>query len=218
MDPAVENLLAGMPEADRDQLSADMGAWAHEHGVELTDQIAEDYVRGAYAADQAAEAEPEPAPALTYEQSVLAGYGANRERSEREARARADGIAIAQMQADAQEFEHGIGRTLTARERDQLEQAQAAQVFRGQAMNVQEAAATAGIRSWSEMDDHQAAEAMVERMGELAGESTTEITVPTRHSPHTGAREVDWGEMSTDDQNAYMAAKLSGWQEEEEVE
>jgi hypothetical protein len=212
MDPEIEDLIVSMADADRDQLAADMDAWAGYHGVDLTDELAEQYVREAFAADHDGQAPEEFEEVQPVEEvdpaAFFSGYAArSHAHAELSDRAR---LAEQRAEQDAADFEHELGRTLTERERDALEDAQRAQFQRGESVNVHGAAWTAGIKHWNEMSEHEVTATMEERAREMSGDEP-DFEIPAVSGPTVDhPLQPDWSSMDSELINRYMVARLNG--------
>src|SRR5262249_33650839 len=144
----VWEVIAGMPEEDRDQLARDAGQWATDHGVELTEDLAEQYARAAFAQDHGGHAPEEYAPELDAGQQFFADYAENRTIAHAHEQANAD----QQWQAVEREIgnlEQQNGRKLTVPEQERLsDQLAHGLELTGRLPDVHATAWNVGIQPW----------------------------------------------------------------------
>jgi hypothetical protein len=212
VDPQIESLLAGMPDADRAQLARDVAEEANRDGVELTDELAEAYVRQAFAADHEGQAPEqayaEPEPYVDPRTAMFGDYG-EAAREQRQAEANSQRFAE-QAGAQADELRRQIGRDLTSAEIAHLADELDGQMARRGEFDVTDAASTVGIKPWREMSDHDVAATMAQRMRDMAGPEP-DLEIPLTHGATADdPLRPDWGQMTDDAANRYMAARLAG--------
>lgn len=177
MDPRAIAAMQAIDPAQIDAFARDLGASATERGIDLDGAGVERAFlaaceQGWFGASGHAAVTGAPAAgpafqqaALTPEQEFFEGYAERRQEEDVEQQRIA--MLAQQAEEDAGQFEQRLGRKMTDREATRLAAEQLAQVTRGAPLDVDQAAAAAGVKSYDAMNSREQAAAMAERMREL---------------------------------------------------